>query len=212
MCEFISWIEKNNEILFLDYHDIYETKRGKELREFCVNPDDLVGHGAIRHYYSIVGGKERECTDFSSPKNFPPKIVAAIKAGKFAGLGVSEQLLNEPALAEYKKIEQSAWAEYKKIKQPAWAEYKKIEQSARAEYKKIKQPAWAEYEKIKQSALAEYEKIKQSAWAEYEKIEQPAWAEYKKIEQPAWAEYKKIKQPAFWKLFSVKKNRNPLWK
>lgn len=135
MCEFISWIEKNNEILFLDYHDIYETKRGKELREFCVNPDDLVGHGAIRHYYSIVGGKERECTDFSSPKNFPPKIVAAIKAGKFAGLGVSEQLLNEPALAEYQKIQ-----------------------------------------------------------------------------QPAWAEYQKIKQSAFWKLFSVKKNRNPLWK
>ena len=154
MCEFISWIEKNGNVYYLTYHDIYRTRRGKELRDYCKSKEDLIGHNAIRFYYAeFMGGEDKECTDFSSPNNFPKEIVADIKAGKFRGLGTEKGLLQQQAWAEYSKIEQQALAEYLKIEQPALAEYLKIEQQALAEYLKIEQPALAEYLKIEQQAF-----------------------------------------------------------
>jgi len=153
MCNFISWIEHKGNVYFLDDSKL-NTRQGKEL----LRPEyisDLSGHGAIRHFYSELGDKgiNRECENFTTPNNFPPVIVSAIKKGKFINFGICLNILTQPARAEYEKIEQPARAEYEKIKQPAWAEYEKITQSAWAEYEKIKQPAWAEYEKIKQPAF-----------------------------------------------------------
>ena len=149
MCEFISYIEKNGEVLFLTGDDVFNTKRGKQLQKHCKSADDLTGHGAIRWYFGIddkplEGGKERECTDFSSPANFPKPIVKAIKAGLMAGFkdGTPQELLTNPA-----------WAEYEKITNTAWAEYEKITNTALAEYEKIKNPALAEYEKITNTAF-----------------------------------------------------------
>jgi preprotein translocase subunit Sss1 len=193
ICEFISWIEmKNGEIKFLTSDMVFKTRRGKELQKYNSVSEDWVGHGSIEWYFDLKHneGLHKECTDFSTPDNFPKAIVTAIKAGKMKFNIYPEELLSQPA-----------WAEYEKIEQPAWAEYEKIEQ-----------PAWAEYKKIRQSALAEYEKIEQSAWAEYKKIAQSALAEYKKIRQPAWAEYKKIRQSAFWNIFALPENRSPLWR
>ena len=159
MCDFISWIEYKEEILYLTSKDL-ETSAGKRLlRE--VGAEDIKGHGAIRKFFNLPQGKGtgKECKDFSCPDNFPKDIVRDIKKGLFAGFGIAQNIL----------------------KNSAWVEYEKIRQSALAEYKKIRQSAWAEYEKIRQSALAEYEKIRQPALAEYEKIQQPAWVEYEKI-------------------------------
>ena len=195
MCEFISWKEcktkdEKVEILFLTAYDIYNTKRGEELQKHTT-PEDFVGHGAIDFYFEIESSKgtNNECTDFSTPDNFPPEIVTALKDGKFRGLGTPVDLLNELGLEMYKKADQSARAEYEKARQTVLAEYKKADQSARAEYKKADQ----------------------LAWAEYEKVQQPAWEEYKKVQQPAWAEYEKAKQSAFWDIFADMKNRNPKW-
>ena len=87
MCEFISWKEINGQVLFLTYDDIYNTKEGKRLQAYTVSAD-FFGHGAIDYYYDIEGSKgtNKECTKFSSPKNFPAVIADAIKAGKMAGL------------------------------------------------------------------------------------------------------------------------------
>jgi hypothetical protein len=178
-------------------------------------------------------GKEKENTDLSSPDNFPSEIVTAIKEGLMSRIGMSLDLLNDEGKRKYNKIKDPAWAEYNKIKDPAWAEcikindqalaeYKKINDQALAEYNKIKDPAWAEYNKIKDQAWAECIKINDQAWAEYtkitypalaeyNKITYPALAEYNKITYPAWAEYTKITYQAFWKIFSQKKYRNPLW-
>ncbi len=224
MSEFISWLTMpNGDIKFLTGEQAYNTKRGQYTQKKTDN--DMIGHSAIRIYYHITHGmgKEGECTDFSTPANFPALIVQTIKEGKMRGMGIAEQLLTQPAwaeynkikqqaLAEYNKIEQQALAEYNKIEQPALAEYNKIKQQALAEYNKIEQQALAEYNKIEQQALAEYNKIKQPALAEYNKIEQQALAEYNKIEQPALAEYNKIKQQAFWDLFAIPENRNPTWR
>ena len=91
MCDFVSWIEKDDEVLFLTGQDVFNTKRGKELQRYCGSKDDLTGHGAIRWYFGnhegnevvpLKGGKERECTDFSSPDKFPKQIVKSIKRGE----------------------------------------------------------------------------------------------------------------------------------
>ena len=105
MCEFISWKEvttadgKDVEILFLTYDDIYNSKRGRKLQKFTT-PDDFIGHGAIDFFYDLNGkGIDKECTDFSSPNNFPPIIVDAIKKGKFYLLGTPKALLLDGVIA-----------------------------------------------------------------------------------------------------------------
>ena len=229
MCEVMSWIEHRGTIKFLTGETITSEKFLKWAKERFISPDDYFSHGTIRAWFRIDAddGNNKECTDFSTPNNFPSKISDAIKSGLMRGVPIGtdeiEHLLSQPAWDEYEKICQPAWAEYEKICQPAWAEYKRICQPAWAEYEKIRQPAWDEYEKIRQPAWAEYEKICQPAWAEYKRICQPALAEYEKIRQPAWDEYERIHQPAsaeyerirqqvFWDLFLVNKNnRNPKW-
>ena len=188
MCEFISWIEYENKNYFLTDKDL-ESKEGKSLIKFLGSnfQEDIKGHGAIRIYLNggnqelgekLQWGKERENTDLSSPDNFPPEIVLAIKEGRMSRIGMSLDLLNDKGKEKYNKIKDQALAEYNKIKDPALAEYNKIIDQALAEYNKIKDQAWAEYNKIKDQALAEYNKITDQA---------------------------------FWKIFSQKKYRNPLW-
>ena len=133
MCDFVSFIVMpDGEIRFLTADMIFKTRRGKELQKYDPNRENWVGHGAIMFYFDMQKrqGIQRECTDFSTPDNFPKEIVTAIKAGKMRGLGCPIGLLSKPALAEYQKIEQPALAEYQKIEQPALAEYKKIERAA----------------------------------------------------------------------------------
>ena len=158
MCEFISWKEfDGGDVLFLTAKDIYETKRGRELREHSGSKDDLTGHGSIDFYYDLKGkGKNKECIDFSSPDNFPQAIVKAIKAGEFRGLGIAKDLLKAPAWAEYRKRESLALAKYQKREAPAWAKYGKVRD---AEYRKVKDSAWAKYEKVRATAWAECEKV-----------------------------------------------------
>jgi len=233
MCQFISWIEKNNQAVFLTADDVFRTKAGRELQEYCNSADDLVGHGAIKHYYgNFEGGIEKECTDFSTPNNFPPEIVEALKAGKFRGLSTPIDCLLKPARDEYerviqvawdkyKEVEQAAWAKHEKVERPAWAKYKKVIQAARDEYKKVKRSAWAkykkqaawdEYEKVIQAARDEYKKVIQAAWDEYKKVERPSWDEYEKVKRPAWDEYEKVIQAVFWDLFGNPKNRKKCWR
>jgi len=190
MCNFISWKEIDDQILFLTSNDIYNTKRGQELQKHT-NEVDFVGHGAIAFFYEIDPNKgtNRECRDFSSPSNFPPVIAEAIKAGKMS-LGVSEQLLTPEAWGEYEKITKPALAEYDKTRLAAWAEYEKIRNAALAKYYKIVKPALAKYEKIRDAARAEYEKICNAALAKYEKTY----------------------LAAFWTLFSNPLNRPEIWR
>ena len=145
MWEFISWVEKDNHVLFLTANDVFNSERGKELRDFYKSPCDYVGHGAIRFFYNFKNGAERECTDFSTPDNFPDEIVDAIKLGEMAGLGVAKQLLTKSAWAVYLKVIQLAVVEYEKVKHSALTEYKKVEHSAFWDIFKIKEnrnPKW----------------------------------------------------------------------
>jgi hypothetical protein len=119
MCHFVSWVESGKAVFYLTHKQVWETERGKELREHCGNKEDYVGHGAIRFYYKLgeVKGRNCEVTDFSSTANLPEEIVSAIKNGEFAGMATPEGLLSQPALAECQQVEQSAWAEYQQVVQ-----------------------------------------------------------------------------------------------
>ena len=206
MCKSISWLEFDlGNILYLTDEEIFNTKKGKNLQEYCKDPVDLVGHGAINWYYDITGRQKREVNDFSTPKNFPNKIVTDFKNGKMKKMIIDIEplliILSQSALIEYEKVERSALVEYGKVKQSAWIEYEKVEQ-----------PALVEYEKVEQSALIEYEKVKQPALVEYEKVKQSAWIEYEKVKRSALVEYEKVERSAFWDLFSNPENRIIEWR
>ena len=152
MCEFISWIEKNGNVYFLTT-PLVEIERGRTLLRDSW--EDRMGHGAIRLMFGLEQdeGQNRECTDFSSPDNFPRAIAQAIKNGEMRGMGVDKALLNETARTEYERIAEAARTEYERIAETARAEYERIAETAWAEYERIIHPARAEYERIKNTAF-----------------------------------------------------------
>ena len=158
MCHFLSWIVNKGELQFLTANDIFNTKRGRALQKHCGDSSDYVGHGAIEFFTETSGGEHFECEDFSSPKNFPEAIVAAVKAGAFAGLGCPEGLLNKKSQAEYNKVRGAALAECDKVRGAALAECYKVCNAAWAECDKVRIAAWAEYYKVCGAAWAEYNK------------------------------------------------------
>ena len=119
MCEFISYIgketDKGAKVLFLTYDRIFNTPRGEILRKEIGsnNPEDFYGHAAIRKYYQAEGGKDKECTDFSTPTNFPPTIARAIKGGDFKGfplpIGLLSQPLNDQRWVDRKALNDKNW-------------------------------------------------------------------------------------------------------
>jgi len=144
MSKFLSWIEHKGKLYYLT-KAILNSRKGKILREYCGWDDDLTGHGAIRWYYNLKAwaGINKECTDFSSPRNFPREIAEAIKRGLFEGMGIPLQILTPKALAEYEKAIQSPWVEYENARQSArnkkhW-ECEKIIRSALNKFGKINQ-------------------------------------------------------------------------
>ncbi len=69
---------------------VWNTKKGKELLDYDKGPNQECmanGHNAIAFYYELTGEGlsnliRREIVDFSTPENFPPAIVSAIKEFK----------------------------------------------------------------------------------------------------------------------------------
>ena len=200
MCEFISWIEHDGKNWFLTKNESNSDK-GQELIEYCGGTDDLVGHGAIKQYYGFKGGFNQECTDFSTPKNFPEEIAQALKDGLFEGVGLPLEILAAPARIEYEKSEQLAWTEYDTIIFMERYINKKIVQSARVGYDEIMQPTMADCYKSMPPAMAGSNKIRQLVWTEYDKIRQLAKAGYDKS-----------RQLVFWNLFGNPENRIESWR
>ena len=149
MCEFASWKkmpktwnpEVTRRIFYLTKPDL-DSKRGRELKKF-LGPqydNDKVGHGAIDWFYQLGGvGINKECTNFNDPNEFPPEIVADIKAGNFYGMGLPTEILTPDARAQYEAVEKPAWAQY------YWAQYKAVEKPAGAQYEAVRDRAWAQY-------------------------------------------------------------------
>jgi hypothetical protein len=180
MCNFISWIEdKDGKIWFMDNKDLAEYKRFR--------PDkigfDCRGHFAIRKYHGAIG-KERECTDFSTPKMFPRVIVQAIKSGRMSQHGVfPEGLLLPHVHSRIKDGPVKGKAAYR----IAWNRYL----VAKQQYVVAKQQdgeAWEWYSKIvpeHNKTLKQYIKAGQRY---YENLAAKCWKAFQRIEnrEPMW--------------------------
>ena len=147
MCKPINWLEfENGKVLYLTDEEIFHTERGKALREYCQNKDDLVGHGAIRWYYEVNGGEEKEVNDFIDPASFPAPILADFVSGKMKKMILDLTpcivILSKPAWEQYMAVKQAAWEQYEAVKQPAWEQYLAV-----------KQPAWEQYLAVEQAAF-----------------------------------------------------------
>ena len=133
MCHLASWVmvkTQEKDINFYLTTKELKNKRGAELKKHLGKryKEDVKGHGAIEWYFGIKG-KHVECTDFSTPDNFPKEIARDIKKGLFNYTFSNDLLimLTLKALAKYEKIIDRTWAEYKEIEGKALAEYKEIE-------------------------------------------------------------------------------------
>ena len=111
MCEFISWVEKEDKVYFLTSKQTM-SPRGKELKLRFKGEGELLGHASIRAYFDIVGGNDKECSDFSTPDNFPQKIVTAVKQGKFSTFPFHKGLLLKPLDEKYETDRKSLGEKY----------------------------------------------------------------------------------------------------
>jgi hypothetical protein len=205
MCQFISYIKKEGEIYFLTTKDI-ESKKGKELRDYCKNDEDLKGHGAIRKFFDFTGGKEFECEDFSTPDNFPPQIVSAIKKVKFSRWfgPVPKGILRAPLYADYQKKLAPLYADHEKKLAPLYADYQKKLAPLYADYQKKLAPLYADYQKKRAPLYADYQKKLAPLDADHEKKRDTLDADYQKKRDTLDAET--------WMLATKTKNRTAAWR
>ena len=227
MSRFISWIEVGaGNIKFLTGRDIFESDRG-QLLQARTAARHLVGHGSIRFYYRLRNdyGTNRECTDFSSPDNFPSEIVAAIKAGEFRGLGTPQGLLLESAWAKYHEVEASSLAAYNATERMLLAEYRQLSRPVSAvEHQDTQAAAWTAHQAVIQPLFWDLFAVPENradAWKSSPDnfppgimdeikagafrglgtprglLSQAAWTEYKKAKASAWAKYEKVRQAAW---------------
>ena len=192
MCEFVSWVEHEDKLYYLTAN-LLNTKEGRDLKKFLgtAYAVDIKGHGAIEHYFGIKG-KHCECTDFSSPNNFPAEIVNAMKSGAFRGIGIPDesQVLTKKAYADYESKRYSIYADYESKRDSLYADY----------------------DSKRDSLYADYLSKRYSIYADYESKRAPLYADYQSKRAPLYADYESKRADLFWDIFMDKKNRVKAWK
>jgi hypothetical protein len=209
MCQYMSWLEHDGKILFLTDADL-ATEKGQALKAYLGSQyqEDIKGHGAIRHYFfgssDIEKGIARECTDFSSTKNFPPQIVEALKAGQMTYAPIPEGLLCDTLYADYKAKRAALYADYEAKCAALYADYKAKCAALYADYKAKCAPLYADY-KAKRAPL----------YADYKAKCAPLYADYKAKCAPLYADYEAKRDTLDdeqWMLFLDPKNRTAAWR
>jgi len=184
MCECISWIEKRDKVYYLTGKQLFSKKGLAFIKENGIHPADYCGHGTIRKWYRIDSGDgvDKECTDFSTPKNFPSVIVKAIKNGDFRGMGTPRELLTPQS---YAHIPEAAKAEANRKK--AYANWDKADSAWNIAYadRNIADSVW------------------NIAYVDRKKAEANR--------NIACANWNKVVSPFFWDLFAIPENRVKAW-
>ena len=138
MCEHVSWLYKGKKLLFLKDDEI-NTEKGQALLAHVVK-ENIIGHSACAEYFGVCQDdyEKGECTDFSSPKNFPPEIVEAIKQGKMRHAIFPPWLeaLTKAAYADY-------WAKLKPLNDDYNAKSKALYDDYNAKRKALFNAIWA---------------------------------------------------------------------
>ena len=194
-------------MLFLSGEQVFNTPRGKELQEFCQSKDDLTGHGAIRWFYGLDSGegKDQECTDFSSPKNFPAVIVEAIRAGKMAGFGdVPKGLLRGPLYKDYQAKGDPLDKDYRAKIDPLYKDYQA----------KIG-PLYKDYQAKGDQLDKDYRAKIDPLYKDYRAKIGPLYKDYQAKIGPLDKDYQAKRDQLdkdYWALFAVTENRTAAWR
>jgi len=78
MCNFLSWVEMpDGKLYYLTDKEVY-SEVGRDKLSGCKD-NDVLGHGAIRTFYGLTGGPDRERRDFWAG-DLPSELVQAVKA------------------------------------------------------------------------------------------------------------------------------------
>jgi hypothetical protein len=76
VCNFISWIEKDNKLFYLTDKEVFSSQ-GRERLSGCLG-NDYLGHGAIRAFWGVKGGTDYERRDFWA-EELPKELKNLIK-------------------------------------------------------------------------------------------------------------------------------------
>jgi len=77
MCEFISWIVSGGKLFYLTDQDIF-SEHGREVLAGCKD-NDFLGHGAIREFWNLQGGAEKEERDFWNFEKLPKELALMVR-------------------------------------------------------------------------------------------------------------------------------------
>ena len=225
MCEFVSWVEYGDKLYYLTAN-LLNTKEGRALKKHLgtAYAEDIKGHGAIEHYFGIKG-KHRECTDFSSPNNFPAEIVKAMESGAFRGIGIPDasQVLTKKAYTDYESKRASLdadyeskcaalYADYESKRAPLYADYLSKRASLYADYESKRDALDADYLSKHAPLYADYLSKRAPLYADYESKRAPLCADYESKRASLDADYLPKRDDLFWDIFMDKKNRAKVWK
>ena len=177
MCEFISWIELDDTILYLTDRDL-RGKRFKGYKDYNAGwRRDIVGHGAIRWFLGIPEnkGKDKECTDFSKPSNFPDEIVKAIQECRMTKFGEVPKGLLKGSLydkydADLKPLNDKHKADRESLDDKYWADLKPLDDKYRADLKPLDDKYDADQEALddRHWLLFANNKNRAKAWRDFE--------------------------------------------
>jgi hypothetical protein len=214
MCQPISWIERDSELLYLKGSDL-ETKRGRKTVAYCQNKEDLCGHGAIRYYFGseaedgtitpFSGGADKEITDFSKPSNFPIEIIRDIKNGAFCGVFAPPKGVLRAAL----------YADFEKKRAPLDADFEKKRAALDADFEKKRAALDANFAKEWDALYADFEKKRAPLYADFEKEWDALYADFEKKRAALYANFEKKRvalDAKIWALFPDPTNRCKAWK
>jgi len=86
MCEFLSWIEHEGTLLYMDNKTLRDSYTRKIVR--TARHNDVLGHGFIREVYDLTvhEGVEHENRDIWDTKRYPEEIREKLEAGEFSEL------------------------------------------------------------------------------------------------------------------------------
>ena len=226
MCEFASWIEKDNKVYFLNSNQVYNTTRGKALQKWSGNiEDDKRGHGAIRYYYNLEGGVDMECTDFSTPDKFPDRIVKAIKEGKMEGMGCPKglllpnlyndyetkcKLLNNDYETKRKLLDDDYWAKRNPLDDDYATKCKPLDDDYETKCKLLNNDYETKRKLLDDDYKTKHELLDDDYWAKRNPLDDDYATKCKPLNND-YETKRNLLYNDYWGLFAILENRNPKW-
>ena len=187
------------------------------------DPIDLNGHGAIRAYFAkgVIGedtlrrGCDEQQTNFSSPDNFPKEIAKAIKEGRMSKMGVPEMyyvsdMLLPSAMKNLVNAEVYGCGKIsklpKKLQKEVMAKISRIISNNENCITEIDNKDNCDYYAEISGALSFFDWSKTKEGSNY-------WQEINEMLVGFTPDDDdEVDRESFWKLFAVKKNRQPAWR